>query len=301
MPGDLHQGRRAGGFFGIRLKAISSCDDDGKVKAFMILTILSHIGTVRVLFAIGIALTVLPIFFYIAKIKVGALKKAFPFSICAGIVMIIPMLCYFYNDLMYDVSEFTDADLLYLAVENSNTNVAYTLLKNGADPNGSTRYGVHPLYRAVVLDNAELVRLMLESGGDPNDTGDEDMTMLSAAACNQSCEVAKLLTAAGADGNYMPEKYVSPLHYAGMYDESYNADLVDILIVAGADPSAPAVSEGRVTLPYRWFFDEYTADEDLSEQEQLRYARICERLKPAYLEWLEGAVQRQSVRSGDSE
>lgn len=256
------------------------------------LTILSHIGAVRVLFIIGITVTVLPIFFYnIPKFKKNTenrppIFRLFPFAVAGGIVMVIPMLCYIYLDIRYDASEFTLNDKLYLAAENNNIRAAESLINDGADPDGETRYGMVAAYRAVMLDRTELEMIFLAAGSDPNYSGEHHMTPIAQAAKNQSCEMAKLLIAAGADPDYMPEKYVTALHYAGMYDKDYNSELVDILIAGGADPSAEAVRDGKIILPYRYYYDEYSSDPQPTEEERLRYAEIRARLYPAYADRL---------------
>ncbi|MGN0666028.1 MAG: ankyrin repeat domain-containing protein [Huintestinicola sp.] len=255
------------------------------------LTILSNVGAVRILFIIGITITVLPIFFYnIPKYRRKnsterpPFFKSFPLMILCGIIMIIPMLCYFYLDIRYDAGSFTLNDKLFLAAENGSIKAAKSLIEEGAEPDGDTRYGVTPQFHAVEKDNTELVMLFLQNGADPNYPGNDKITQISAAARNQSCEMAKLLIAAGADPDYMPESFVPALHYAGIYDKDYNSELVNILIAGGADPSLPAYKNGRKLLPYRYYYDKHKTDADITPEEEERFGQISARLYPAYSE-----------------
>lgn len=253
----------------------------------MILTILSHMTAVRILFAIGITFTVLPIFFYRIVLKGSAkFKKWLPRIIVPACILCLPMIYYFYLDIRYEVSEFTLNDKLYLAAENRNISAARTLIDDGADPEGENRYGRSAIYRAVMLDDTQMLELYLEMGADPNYTGSEDITLLSVACRNQCNEAVKMLLASGADPDYRTDLFVPALHYAAANDKDYNAELAEMLVNAGADTDSAAVREGKVMLPYRYYFDEYTEDEDITEEDEANFQRIKDILYRPYIEWL---------------
>ncbi|MBQ7783830.1 MAG: hypothetical protein IJ368_07660, partial [Oscillospiraceae bacterium] len=80
----------------------------------MILTILSHITAVRILFIIGITVIVVPIFLY-KLLKISAFRKIMGWMISAGILMCVPMIYFCYLDIRYEVGDFSLNDKLYLA------------------------------------------------------------------------------------------------------------------------------------------------------------------------------------------
>lgn len=269
----------------------------------MILTILSHIAAVRILFIIGITAIVLPIFLYKAgKGKLAALGKALKWTAAAGIIMCLPMVYYFYLDIRYQVGDFSVNDKLYLAAENKNHSAAHTLLSEGGEPDGENRYGRTALYRAVMLDDTEMVELLLESGADPDHTGNERLTPLGRAAENGCTENVRLLLAAGADPDYMTDKYPSALSCAAAYDENYNSELVRLLIDAGADPASQSVQGGKIMLPYRYYYDRHKADEGtITEEEEQRYVEISDMLYEPYIKWLKTKMESENERMKQGE
>ena len=270
----------------------------------MILTILTHITAVVVLGVVGITLTVVPIFLYNvnkkAEKKNAVFGKVLGWLIFAGILCCLPGIYYIYLNIRYDVGSFSDTDILYLAAENNNIKAAENLIKRGAAPDGSNRYGRTAIYRAVMLDDSEMVKLFLESGSDPNTA--EDMTLLAVACKNQCNENVSLLLSAGADPDYRTDLFVPALHYAASYDDDFNAELVDMLLGAGADPASSAFREGKEMLPFRYYFDEYIAIKDSIEPEQLaRYEQIREQLYTPYIEWLKVKMETDNERRAEYE
>ena len=131
----------------------------------MILTLLSHVTAVRILFAIGIAVTALPIFLYkISKTKGDGLRKVRNWSIFAGILMCIPMIIFIYADIRYDLDDFSLNDRLYLAAENKNFSAAREFMEQGAEPDGENRYGKTAVARCAERDDVEMMELFLENG-----------------------------------------------------------------------------------------------------------------------------------------
>ena len=263
----------------------------------MILTLLSHVTAVRILFAIGIAVTALPIFFYkMSKTKGDGLRKLRNTSVLLGIAMCLPMAVYIYADIRYDLRDFSENDRLYLAAENKNRTAAAEFMEKGADPCGDNRYGKTAIARSAELDDVEMMKLFLESGADPNSPAGEHKTILGAAAENNSLEMTELLLSAGAVPDYEQEKYIPALHFAAANDKEYSADLVELLVNAGADPASKAVQNGKVMLPYRYYYDFHKEDEDITEEEEARFQRIKDILYEPYMEWLKEKMTAENER-----
>lgn len=242
---------------------------------------------VWVLCVVGIAFIVVPIFLYKAsKGKKAVFKKIMNFGIPCGIIACLPMIYYIYADIRYDAGNFTLNDKLYLAAENKNLNAAKRFIGEGADPWGENRYDLPAVYRAVMLDDTDMLSFFLEKGDDPNYTCGETITLLSVAAKNQCAENVRILLDAGADPDYLPDYYVPALHYAAQNDSGYNAELVEMLVNAGADPSSTALVEGKVMLPYRYYYDRRKLDDDITEQEEQDYEKIKDMLYRPYIDWL---------------
>lgn len=267
----------------------------------MILTILTHITAVAVLGVVGIALTGVPIFLYNTVLKKNEkLGKIMGWLIFAGILCCLPALYYIYLNIRYDVGSFSDTDILYLAAENSNIKAAEILIKRGASPDGDNRYGRTAVYRAVMLDDSKMLKLFLENGANPN--GAENITLLGVACKNQCNENVSLLLSAGADPDYRTDLFVPALHYAAMYDDGFNADLVELLINGGADPASSAYRENKEMLPFRYYFDEYTEKgETVEPEEKERYERIYDLLYEPYIEWLKVKMETDNEREAEYE
>jgi ankyrin repeat protein len=263
----------------------------------MILTLLSHLTAVRILFAIGIAATALPIFLYkISKTKSNGLRKFRNYSIFAGILMCIPMLIFIYEDIRYDLRDFSLNDRLYLAAENTNLSAAKKFIKQGAEPDGDNRYGKTAAARCAEKDDTDMMELFLENGADPNSDAGEQRTLLGVAAENLSAEMTELLLSAGADPDYGEGEFVPALHLAAANDTKYSADIVEMLVNAGADPASEAVMNGKVMLPYRYYYDFHKEDDDITEAEESRFERISNVLYEPYIEWLKVKMTAENER-----
>lgn len=263
----------------------------------MILTLLSRVTAVRILFAIGIAVTALPIFFYkMSKTKGDGLRKLRNVSVLVGIIMCLPMAVYVYADIRYDLRNFSANDRLYLAAENKNISAAREFIEDGAVPDGDNRYGKSAIARAVELDDVSMVRLFLENGADPNSSAGGQRTLLGAAAENISFEMTELLLSMGALPDYRLESYIPALHLLAANDKDYSADIAELLVCAGADPASKAVKNGKVMLPYRYYYDVHKEDEDITEEEEARFQRIKDILYEPYITWLKEKMTAENER-----
>lgn len=261
----------------------------------MIMTVLSNMTAIVIMFIIGITCIVLPIFF------LGIIKKSSSFgtrskaAIAAGVVLCVPMIYYLYLDLRYDVSDFTNEDKLVLAVENDDIKAVKKLLDEGADCEKSTRYGVSSIYRSVQLDNPGILDAFINKGADPNYTGNEKITLLGEACKQSSVDCVRILLNAGADPDYNLEEYVPALHYAAAYDKEYNYQLVRMLLDAGADPASHSVSGGKVMLPYRYYYNCYKYDTDITDADNVNYQMIKDMLYRPYIEWLKEKLEKENI------
>ena len=263
----------------------------------MILTLLSRVTAVRILFAIGIAVTALPIFFYkISKTKGDGLRKLRNISVFAGILMCLPMAVYVYADIRYDLHDFSANDRLYLAAENKNISAAREFIEEGADPDGDNRYGKTAIARSVELDDVSMVRLFLENGADPNSSAGGQKNILGVAAENHSYDMTELLLSMGAVPDYRSDSFIPALHLLAASDKEYSADIVEMLINAGADPASTSVMNGKVMLPYRFYYDIHKEDEDITEEEEARFQRIKDILYEPYMEWLKVKMTAENER-----
>ena len=139
-----------------------------------------------------------------------------------------------YKDYKFDLNNIKDTNgetPLYLACENSHTELVKLLLEHGADANIKSEYGYTPLYRACDKDNTEVVKLLLEHGADVNSKDNYGNTLLYSACKNNNTELAKLLLEYGADVN-IKNKYGGTLLYWACLKN--NTELVKLLLDYGA-------------------------------------------------------------------
>ncbi|MGN0638797.1 MAG: ankyrin repeat domain-containing protein [Huintestinicola sp.] len=231
-----------------------------------------------------------------SKTKGDGLRRLRNISVLLGIAMCLPMAVYVYADIRYDLRDFSENDRLYLAAENKNLSAAEEFIEKGADPCGENRYGKTAIARSAELDDVHMMSLFLEKGADPNSPAGANKTILGAAAENHSLEMTELLLSAGAVPDYDTDRYVPALHLAAANDKEYSADIVELLVNAGADPASKAVQNGKVMLPYRYYYDLHKEDEDITEEEEARFQRIKDILYEPYMQWLKEKMTAENER-----
>ena len=79
------------------------------------------------------------------------------------------------------------------AVLAGETEVAELLLAHGADPNGTSRFGLPSLHLAAAVGNGAVVRVLLESGVDVNKQGKNGESALHWAAAKGHNDIVQLL------------------------------------------------------------------------------------------------------------
>lgn len=109
---------------------------------------------------------------------------------------------------------------------------AKALLKSGANPNATNRYGVFPLSIACENGNAALVESLLSAGADANAKMRSGETPLMIAARTGKLEAVKALLARGAEIDAREKRGQTALMWAAAEG---HADVVQLLLKSGAD------------------------------------------------------------------
>jgi len=117
-----------------------------------------------------------------------------------------------------------------------NTEIAFILLRAGADPNIPDTLGTTPLIRASVHGFHDIVKLLIEKGAAINTQDNFGNTALQAAARNKDCEPKTflLLIKHGANLDICNKEGNTALHYAALLNRE---DIVKILMSNGANPN----------------------------------------------------------------
>ena len=142
----------------------------------------------------------------------------------------------------------SDLTLLHVAVADEHPDLARTVAEQCSEllNTVSTSYFDEqtPLSLAIGSGNQELVRILIEAGADPNANVAPDYKVgshLAYAVEEGDVEVVSLLLEAGADPNVSDADLGAPSYRATPLDRAYHndrADLVRVLMSAGADPGA---------------------------------------------------------------
>jgi len=95
------------------------------------------------------------------------------------------------------------------AISWGNENLVESLLKGGADPNGTTGFGSYLMY-AVIFEKQEMVKALVKYGADPNATDKHERTILESAVTGPT-EILQTLLEAGANPDVPDKRGATPL------------------------------------------------------------------------------------------
>jgi ankyrin repeat protein len=135
-----------------------------------------------------------------------------------------------------NVPEADGTTALHWAVRAEDLETVELLLRGGADPRASNRYGVTPLSVAALNANAALVERLLDAGADPNTTRAEGETVLMTAARAGSAAGVRGLLTRGADV-HAREQWLGQTALMLAAAENHAA-VIDVLVDGGADVNA---------------------------------------------------------------
>ncbi len=121
------------------------------------------------------------------------------------------------------------------AVERRDVAVVRTLLKGGADVNGTQIDGTTALHWAAYNEDSETAALLLKAGANVNAANRYGVPPLAIACTNGNAAIVKLLLDAGADANAVMKGSETVLMLAS---RSGNVDGVKALLIRGAKPNA---------------------------------------------------------------
>ena len=125
-----------------------------------------------------------------------------------------------------------DLSSVFLAAEHGHTEAVDLMLKQGADPNKPSRYGVSPLHIAARNGHSEAIHLLLKNGGNLNSHDLEDFLPLHRAAEMEHTDVVKFILQNGGSATAKTGDGQTLLHLAT------RLDLVSFLVQNGADINA---------------------------------------------------------------
>jgi uncharacterized protein len=90
---------------------------------------------------------------------------------------------------------------LHLAVRNDDLAEAQRLIRTGANPSATNRYGITPLFLAATNGNARMIEMLLKAGANPKAELPGGQTLLMTAARTGNADAVKLFLAQGRDPN----------------------------------------------------------------------------------------------------
>ncbi len=130
------------------------------------------------------------------------------------------------------------------AFEIGDVDIAWSLLRCGADVNVLDSWGGNPLHRATEGGRADIVRLLLEHNAHADLTTEFHETPLALASSVGDTEISRLLVQRGADVNSRTLDNWTPLNIAS---ENGHLDVIQFLVDNGADVGSPD-DKGRTPL-----------------------------------------------------
>jgi hypothetical protein len=132
---------------------------------------------------------------------------------------------------------------LFAASKSGDVAKATKALAGGADPNARNSNGWSAVAEAALWLRASVLAALLDAGGDPNDPHPSlSYTPLFRATFTAGCvETVRILLAKGAAPSLAMEYGWTALHNAA---EQGDVEAFEVLLAAGADPTAPGGTKG---------------------------------------------------------
>ncbi|KAI9775736.1 MAG: hypothetical protein M1839_000938 [Geoglossum umbratile] len=185
------------------------------------------------------------------------------------------------NRFRIDIPDDNGNTALLVALFGGHAEVAVTLLKHGADPNLSNKYGTLAAVSAASLRDSSPMQLIIEKIVDVNRATAAGETPLHGAAFMGRTEVAKMLLDKKANVNAVSESGETPIITAANH---FREDTFDLLLKHGGDPITYRDDLGYNAMDYvrdyppfsdllRDWRDKYVAL-DAPERERLVYKNI---------------------------
>src|SRR5688500_4585019 len=179
-----------------------------------------------------------------------------------------------------NASQVDGATGLHWAVYNDDLVAAEVLLSAGAKPDVPNRVGMTPLAMAAIYGNVRLVDRLLKAGADAKALGPNGETMVMYAARNGNRDLVRMFVEAGVDVNARePLRGTTALMWAVVQK---NADAVDALLDAGADPS---MKSGPAGLPRNYIAPRVNTRAVEEAQRRRERAKAAGRTYEEQLEW----------------
>lgn len=123
-------------------------------------------------------------------------------------------------------------NLLHLAVESNNFDIAKLLINAGVNTNHKNRDGYTPLHVAVMSNNIEISKLLVEAGADLNSANEGEDTPVEMAIKSRNINILKLFVSKIADVNAKDETGCALIHHAVDWG---NSNVVKLLLDACAN------------------------------------------------------------------
>ena len=134
--------------------------------------------------------------------------------------------------------------LHFAAGNNGNLETTKTLLKHGANIEGTTNTGATPIMSAILSSKTEIIQYLIDEGAEVNVDG--EAYPLAFAIAKNNLEIIKMLVMAGADVNlpYSSDEYF-PLLLASNLE---HPKAIQYLLENGADVNAKDINNGSASL-----------------------------------------------------
>lgn len=138
---------------------------------------------------------------------------------------------------------------LHVAAAKNLKEMTLLLLRNGVDPDVTTKGGFTPLHWAASKDAADTAEVLIRAGANVNAATSQGITPLHWAASNNATNVIKLLIVCGADMQPKTVGGFAPLHWALMRNANEAAFIIAYKAASDDIGEASNAIVGAVSIP----------------------------------------------------